>query len=130
MPILYTNVPEIENELNDEVRLFFPYDDNPENIGHFCKIEGDVVRNSVKIGEKTYEFSPSCVNTANALENKRVFKRACKKAVYDALADFTGNKSADGEVLPESVRPNSFTICLPPEWIRTTARKCSKKRSA
>lgn len=106
MPILYTNVPEIENELNDEVRLFFPYDDNPENIGHFCKIEGDVVRNSVKIGEKTYEFSTSCVNTANALENKRRFKRACKKAVYDALADFTGINPPWGSLT--GIRPSKL----------------------
>lgn len=106
MPILYTNVPEIENELNDEVRLFFPYDDNPENIVHFCKIEGDVVRNSVKIGEKTYEFSTSCVNTANALENKRRFKRACKKAVYDALADFTGINPPWGSLT--GIRPSKL----------------------
>ena len=53
MAIIKTNEPEIENELNDEIRLFFPYDDCPETVEHSCKTEGDVVRNSVKIGDKT-----------------------------------------------------------------------------
>lgn len=91
MAIIKTNEPEIENELNDEIRLFFPYDDCPETVEHSCKTEGDVVRNSVKIGDKTYEFSATIAGKDGSagLERKRLFKRACKKAVYDALADFT-----------------------------------------
>ena len=107
MSIIKTNVPEIENELSDEVRLFFPYDDCHEEIEHSCKIEGDVVRNFVKIGEKTYPFeSKETSKTADPLEKKRYFKRACKKAVYDALVGFTGVNPPWGSLT--GIRPSKL----------------------
>lgn len=101
---IITNFPDIENELVDEARLFFPYDDCPFDVTHSAVIDGDEVRCFVAANGREYRSISAL--SGDALERKRLFKRACKKSVYDALVDLTGDKPPWGSLT--GIRPSKL----------------------
>ncbi|MBQ8882336.1 MAG: hypothetical protein IJY70_02980, partial [Clostridia bacterium] len=88
-----TNRLDIESELLDEVKLFYPYfDEQNLSIKHTYLgeiIDKTKVVNRVEIDGKIYEFSTEYDNNLPELERKRVDKRACKTAIFNALKSFS-----------------------------------------
>ncbi len=87
-----TNRKEFENELIDEIKLFFPYlDDCNLCIVHECEIipkeDGKEYINTIKINEKTQSYVDFLNNDLTDLVRKRLDKRASKLALFKALLD-------------------------------------------
>ena len=106
-----TNREDISADLLDEVKLFFPY---PEecfvSITHECGFEsvsgGENVNNVVSLCGKTYRYTDFLPNGLTDIERKRLYKRACKLAVFKALADYTGVKPPWGSLT--GIRPSKL----------------------
>lgn len=84
-----TNLKQAENELLNEVKLFFYDLDAPIKIKHNALLDGADVCNKITINEKQYIFNEK-ISYSSDIEKTRYYNRACKKAVYNALKDFTG----------------------------------------
>lgn len=84
-----TNHIEIENELLNEVKLFFYDLDADIEIEHIGNFDDKKCENSVKINGKTY-YRSEFVSFNNDIQKTRCYNRSAKKSVYHALSDFTG----------------------------------------
>lgn len=84
-----TNLQQAENELLNEVKLFFYDLDSDVKIKHFTTLEGNNSFNEVVINDKKYTYN-DVIAFCNEVEKTRYYHRSCKKAVYTSLKDFTG----------------------------------------
>lgn len=109
-----TNRLDIESELLDEVKLFYPYfDEQNLSIKHtyFSEISDKIkVVNRVEIDGKIYEFSAEFDNNLPELERKRVDKRACKTAIFNALKSFSKKEIPWGSLT--GIRPSKLVYDL------------------
>lgn len=90
-----TNREDISADLLDEIKLFYPYPDECNvSIDHECRFEsinnGENVINIVSLCGKYYNYIDFIAGDLNEIERKRLYKRACKLAVFKALSDYTG----------------------------------------
>ncbi len=100
-----TNRPEAENEILNEVKLFFPDSDADEEIFHNAVIVGETVKNVVKVNQKDYFYDENLPD-GDELKKKRYFVRICKKAVYKALERHTGKSMPWGSLT--GIRPTKL----------------------
>lgn len=115
-----TNRKDIENELCDEVRLFFPYEDEcDELIEHKqsfnATADGTISENVVTMSLKTYTFTDHIKAEPASLEYKRLDKRACKLAVFKALSDFSGRRPPWGSLT--GIRPSRLVYDMLAEGV-------------
>ena len=106
-----TNREDISADLLDEVRLFYPYQEECfVSITHECGFEsvsgGENVNNVVSLCGKTYRYTDFLPNGLTDIERKRLYKRACKLAVFKALSDYTGVKPPWGSLT--GIRPSKL----------------------
>lgn len=106
-----TNREDISADLLDEIKLFYPYRDECDvSIDHECRFEptnnGKNVVNIVSLCGKNYNYVNFISDEANETENKRLYKRACKLAVFKALADYTGVRPPWGSLT--GIRPSKL----------------------
>lgn len=106
-----TNRDDITAELLDEVKLFFPYADECDAvISHKCVFlrdnDGEKLNNIVSLNGKTYNYIDFLPNGLTEIERKRLYKRACKLAVFKALSDYTGIRPPWGSLT--GIRPSKL----------------------
>ncbi len=115
---LITNLTEFDNDLKDEIRLFFPltdFIDEKITITHRCTIEGQNVTNSCQIykddkmlGEATN--SNIMPPKASSLYKTKLLKRFAKNCMYEALSKWQ-NKSMPWGTLT-GIRPTRLAYDL------------------
>lgn len=115
-----TNRQDILSELLDEIKLFFPYpEDCDAVVRHVCKIEnaenGCKIENFVTVDGKNYRSETEIKSGLNERDFKRLYKRACKSAVYHAFSDFTGIKPPWGSLT--GIRPSKLVYDMLDEGI-------------
>ena len=83
-----TNLLHAENELLNEVKLFFYDLDADVKIKHYTTLTGNNSFNEIIINDKKYRFNETII-FYNEIEKNKYYNRSCKKSVYKALKDFT-----------------------------------------
>ena len=126
-----TNRKDIENELFDEIKLFYPYFDECNlHILHsyFVVVEDKIcVTNCIVIDDKRFEYSTYYQKDLPELERKRVDKRACKGALFSALRQFSGKEIPWGSLT--GIRPSKLVYDLLDEGVNLlSAREKMQKR--
>lgn len=100
-----TNHTEMENELLNEVKLFFYDLDADIEINHIGNFSGVKCENIVTVNGKTYQSEETVVYSAD-IEKIRRYNRSAKKAVYSALSAFTGQNHPWGSLT--GIRPTKI----------------------
>jgi oxygen-independent coproporphyrinogen-3 oxidase len=100
-----TNRTEAENELLNEVRLFFPDPETDTEIFHNALLSSNKVENVVIIDGEKYYYSEELPD-GDEMKRKRYFVRICKKAVYKALEKHTGKSMPWGSLT--GIRPTKL----------------------
>lgn len=100
-----TNHPEIENELLNEVKLFFYDLDADIDINHVGNFFGCDCKNVVTINGRVFETNER-VSYSNEVEQVRMYNRTAKKSIYSALSAFTGQKHPWGSLT--GIRPTKI----------------------
>lgn len=98
MLIIRTPVEHFENELAEEARLFSLSDD----VCIVHEVEETVIGTAHRVTvtwkqNSEYAVCQGAPHTADALEKKRINKRAAKWAAYQALRKLTGTGAALGQ---------------------------------
>lgn len=106
-----TNRPDIESELLDEIKLFFPYTENCEvSAEHTCLRSArggkTVLSNSLILNGREYSYRNELKCGLPEGEKKRLDKRECKLSVFKAFSDFTGIKPPWGSLT--GIRPSKL----------------------
>ncbi|MBO5215142.1 MAG: coproporphyrinogen dehydrogenase HemZ [Clostridia bacterium] len=123
-----TNRIDIENELIDEIKLFFPYlEDCKYKIVHECvevatesKIEWT---NTVSVDDKAFEFNSSVDLPSTVLEIKRLSKRAAKASIFGAIKEVSGIEVPWGSLT--GIRPSKLVYDMLGEGV--TLNECRKE---
>lgn len=115
-----TNRQDIENELLDEIKLFFPYLENSNlTVNHTCEkiIDNDYITvfNRVEIDGKDYSYRDEIESGLCEREEKRLDKRACKFAVFKTLSEMTGITPPWGSLT--GIRPSKLVYDMLNEGI-------------
>ncbi len=100
-----TNVEFLRSELLDEIKLFFPFGSAPA-VRHNASVENDVIFNEVELDGKLFARKEIMPQKADLLLEKRIFKHACKKAIYLAFSEFTGKAFPWGSLT--GIRPSKL----------------------
>ena len=106
-----TNRKDIESELLDEVKLFFPYlEECALSIFHEQKFidfgEYVLTENKVYVSQKTYTYTEKLYKTLSKQEFKRLDKRTCKQAIFNALKEVKGESPPWGSLT--GIRPSKL----------------------
>ncbi len=106
-----TDRQDILSELLDEVKLFFPYPEECDIVAaHCCESKmtesGYVLTNTVTVDGRNYKYETEIRKGLGERDFKRLFKRACKIAVYRAFSDHTGIKPPWGSLT--GIRPSKL----------------------
>ncbi len=123
-----TNRRDIESELIDEIKLFFPYlDDCSYKIVHeYERIEqgGEFsIKNSVIIDENKFLSSEILPAGMSEIEFRRRDKFACKSAIFDAMSKVSGNVPPWGSLT--GIRPSKLIYDMLEDGL--TLYECEKR---
>ena len=123
-----TNRSDIESELLDEIKLFFPYAEN-------CEVSAEHIYSQSACGGKTeltnvlilngrkYSYRSELLRELSESAKKRLDKRECKLSVFKAFSDFTGIKPPWGSLT--GIRPSKLVYDMMNEGLPLS--KCADK---
>ena len=100
-----TNHPEMENELLNEVKLFFYDLDADMSIDHIGNFNEEDCKNVVIINGKEYVFTEK-IKYQSDIEKTRRYNRSAKKAMYGALSSYTSQNHPWGSLT--GIRPTKI----------------------
>ena len=82
-------------------------------VEHIHSQDGNLLKDTVKIGDKEYAYSKAVV-WGDELENKRLIKRYAKLSLYKSLSDYLGQKLVWGALT--GIRPVKYAYSLGENW--------------
>ena len=115
-----TNRKDIENELIDEIKLFFPYiEDCKYKIVHECceNVYEDKIEwtNVVTVDDKTFSLNSSISLPSSVLEIKRLSKRGAKASIFNAIKEVSGIEVPWGSLT--GIRPSKLVYDMLSEGV-------------
>ncbi len=114
-----TNNPDIESELLDEVKLFYPYLDFDFDISHEQEVidfeRYITVKNTIVVSKNAYTYSENIDKILSEKEIKRLIKRYSKQSVFSALKSETGKNPPWGSLT--GIRPSKLVYDMLSEGV-------------
>lgn len=101
-----TNRSDIENDLLDEVKLFFPDFENENLVITHTYEKNKEIENKIVINKTEYKFISPLITADSDLLFTRLDTRNCKKSIYEALEGCTGKHLPWGSLT--GIRPTKL----------------------